>query len=67
MGVVEILLITKLLLDAIALNQGFHVDLGLMAALAFGLIAEKLISAYHTEQLTRDFIAEPKDFAVRTI
>ncbi len=67
LGIAEIGVITKLILDAIALNQGFHVDLGLMAALIFGLIAEKLISAYHTDQLTRDFIPEPKDFAVRKI
>ncbi len=67
LGIAEIVLMTKLLLYAIALNQGFQVDLGWMAVLTFGLIAEKLISAYHTEQLTRDFIPEPKDFAVRKI
>jgi len=67
LGIAEIVVMTKLLLDAIALNQGFQVDLGWVAVLTFGLIAEKLISAYHTEQLTRDFIPEPKDFAVRKI
>lgn len=67
LGLVEIGLITKLILDGIALNEGITVDLGLMAVLFFALIAEKLISAYHTEQLTRALIPEPKDFAVRKI
>jgi len=67
LGILEIIVMTKLMLDGISLKQGIPVDLGWMAVLAFGLIAEKLISAYHTEQLTRDFIPEPKDFAVRKI
>jgi hypothetical protein len=67
LGIAEIGLMTKLILDGIALNQGFSVDLGWMAVAIFTLIAEKLISAYHTEQLTRKFIPEPKDFAVRKI
>lgn len=67
LGIIEIVLMTKLLMDGIALKQGFQVDLGWMAVLTFGLLAEKLISAYHTEQLTGNFIPEPKDFAVRKI
>jgi hypothetical protein len=67
LGIAEIGLMTKLILDGIALNQGFSVDLGWMAVAAFTLIAEKLISAYHTEQLTRKFIPEARDFANRKI
>lgn len=67
LGIAEIGVATKMLLDVIALSKGVHVDLGWMAVLTFGLIAEKLISAYHTDQLTQNFIPEPKDFAVRKI
>ncbi|MEJ2157964.1 MAG: hypothetical protein P8X96_21755 [Desulfobacteraceae bacterium] len=67
LGIVEIALVTKLILDGIAWNEGFTVDLGFMALVAFTLMAAKLISAYHTEQLTKKFIPEPKDFAVRKI
>jgi hypothetical protein len=67
LGIMEIALMTKLILDGIALKQGFSVDLGWMAVTTFALIAEKLISAYHTERLTKKFIPEPKEFAVRKI
>lgn len=67
LGLVEVAVMTKLILDGIALSQGIAVNLGWTAVLTFALIAEKLISAYHTEQLTKEFIPEPKDFAVRKI
>ena len=67
LGLMEVAVITKLILDGIALRQGIGVDLGWTAVLTFALIAEKLVSAYHTEQLTKDFIHESRDFAVRKI
>lgn len=67
LGVAEITAITKLIMDGMALNQGAQVRLSVTAVLACGLILEKLISAYHTDQLTRNFIPVSKDFARRKI
>lgn len=67
LGILEIVAVAKLVLDGIALNNGFSVDLGWMAVLTFALIGAKSVGAYHTEQLTENFIPEPKDFAVRKI
>ena len=67
LGLMEVAVMVKLILDGIALGQGMAVNLGWMAVLTFALIAEKLISAYHTEQLTKDLIPVSKDFAVRKI
>lgn len=66
-GLMETALITFLVYNLASLKAGLPVNFGITALLLGLLIGEKLITAFHAQQLTRDFIPEEKDFAVRKI
>jgi len=66
-GLLETVLFTWLAYNLASLKAGLPVNLGITILLVGLLIAEKLITAFHAQQLTRDFIPEQKDFAVRKI
>lgn len=66
-GFTEIVLLSKIIYDGIALNKGMAVNIGLMAGLLCAFIGEKLITAFHTQQLIQGFIPKQKDFAMRKI
>lgn len=66
-GTAEIAILLKLAIDWIALNQGLTVNIGLTAVLLAGLLGEKLITAFHAQQLIDIFIPERKDFAMRKL
>jgi hypothetical protein len=66
-GGVEVAVVLKLAYDWIALNQGLSINLGLTAVLSAGLLGEKLITAFHAQQLIQNFIPERKDYAMRKL
>lgn len=66
-GAAEIAVLLKLAIDWIAVNQGLAVNLGLTAVLLAGLLGEKLIAAFHAQQLIQNFIPEKKDYALRKL
>lgn len=66
-GLMEIVLLSKIIYDWIAIKQGTAVHLGLMAGLLCAFIGEKLIAAFHSQQLIQGFIPKQKDFATRKI
>ncbi len=66
-GALESLIIGYLALKWIAFSEGLPTNFGILAMLAGGLVAEKFITAYHSQQLVQDFIPEHQDFAMRKI
>lgn len=66
-GFMEIVLLSKIIYDGIAIKQGMAVDLGVMAVVLCAFIGEKLITAFHSQQLIQGFIPQQKDFSMRKI
>jgi hypothetical protein len=66
-GLLETALLICLTYRLASLNAGLPVSFGTIAVLAGLLVAEKLITTYHTQHLIEDFIPEEKNFALRKI
>ncbi|MBI5551199.1 MAG: hypothetical protein HY911_06785 [Desulfobacterales bacterium] len=52
---------------AMALYQGSSLSLSVLAVGAGALILEKLVAILHAQELTKEYVPEDKDFAVRKI
>jgi hypothetical protein len=52
---------------AMALYQGSPLRLSVLAVAAGVLIVEKLVAILHAQELTKEYVPEDKDFAVRKI
>ena len=66
-GLLETALLTCIVYNFASLKAGLPVNFGMMSLFLALLIAEKLITAFHAQQLIQDFIPEEKDFAMRKI
>jgi hypothetical protein len=66
-GLLETLLLSCLAYDFAALESGLPVNFSRLALFLFAFVAGKLVTSFHSHQLTRDFIPEQKDFAMRKI
>lgn len=66
-GLAELAIIVHLVFNWASFKSGASVNFGMMAMLASLLVGEKLITAFHSKQITQDFIPEHKDFAIRKI
>jgi len=67
LGLLETALLVYLAYNLAALKSGMPINLGMTALFAGLLIGEKIITAFHAQQLTHYFIPEEKDFAMRKI
>lgn len=66
-GLLECLLIGYMVYRWGVFNSGIPIDLGILALLVGGLVAEKIIAAYHSQQLVQDLMPANQDFAMRKI
>ncbi len=66
-GLLETALLVYLVYNLAALKAGLPINFGMAALFLVLLIGEKLITAFHSQQLTHDFIPEERDFAIRKI
>jgi hypothetical protein len=66
-GLMETALLAYIAYNLAALKAGLSINFGMTVLFLGLLIGEKLITAFHSQQLTHDFIPEEKDFAMRKI
>ncbi len=67
LGLVEVAVVVHLVFTWTSYRAGLAIDFGMLALPACALIGEKLLTTIHSQRLTRDFIPEHKDFAMRKI
>lgn len=66
-GVLESLLLAAIVFKCSQYHGGTPVNFGVMLLLGGGLVIEKIIACFHSQQLTQELIPEEKEFAMRKV
>jgi uncharacterized protein YlaI len=66
-GLMETALVSYLVFTYTCFHQGIPIQFGLLSVLAFGLLLEKAIAAFHARHLIRNYLPESDDYAMRKV